>query len=82
LVVERNAADDELLATMRATRNRFLMIGAVLVAAFATLFVIVVRRVVSRPLEAAARASERYAAGDLSVRIRDGAGGAPGGTGN
>ncbi|MFP3562206.1 HAMP domain-containing protein, partial [Paraburkholderia sp. SIMBA_049] len=60
-------------ATMRATRNRFLMIGAVLVAAFATLFVIVVRRVVSRPLEAAARASERYAAGDLSVRIRDGA---------
>ncbi|MBJ9898421.1 methyl-accepting chemotaxis protein [Burkholderia cenocepacia] len=73
------ALDDELLATMRATRNRFLMIGAVLVAAFATLFVIVVRRVVSRPLEAAARASERYAAGDLSVRIRDGA---PGGTGN
>ncbi|MEK6352261.1 MAG: Cache 3/Cache 2 fusion domain-containing protein [Burkholderia cenocepacia] len=67
------ALDDELLAAMRATRNRFLMIGAVLVAAFATLFVIVVRRMVSRPLEAAARASERYAAGDLSVRIRDGA---------
>ncbi|VWB31115.1 chemotaxis protein [Burkholderia lata] len=67
------ALDDELLATMRATRNRFLMIGAVLVAAFATLFVFVVRRVVSRPLDAAARASERYAAGDLSVRIRDGA---------
>ncbi|MGU3779299.1 Cache 3/Cache 2 fusion domain-containing protein [Burkholderia metallica] len=67
------ALDDELLATMRATRNRFLMIGAVLVAAFALLFVIVVRRVVSRPLDAAARASERYAAGDLSVRIRDGA---------
>ncbi|KVH13360.1 chemotaxis protein [Burkholderia anthina] len=67
------ALDDELLATMRATRNRFLMIGAALVAAFAMLFVIVVRRVGSRPLEAAARASERYAAGDLSVRIRDGA---------
>ncbi|WP_333997746.1 Cache 3/Cache 2 fusion domain-containing protein [Burkholderia cepacia] len=65
------ALDDELLAGMRATRNRFLMIGALLVAAFATLFVIVVRRVVSRPLDAAARASERYAAGDLSVRIRD-----------
>ncbi|WP_334009061.1 Cache 3/Cache 2 fusion domain-containing protein [Burkholderia cepacia] len=65
------ALDDELLAGMRATRNRFLMIGALLVAAFATLFVIVVRRVVSRPLDAAARASERYAAGDLSARIRD-----------
>ncbi|WP_049018347.1 methyl-accepting chemotaxis protein, partial [Burkholderia multivorans] len=67
------ALDDELLADMRATRNRFLLIGAVLVVAFAVLFAFVVRRVVSRPLDAAARASERYAAGDLSVRIRDGA---------
>ncbi|MBR8190097.1 Cache 3/Cache 2 fusion domain-containing protein [Burkholderia vietnamiensis] len=67
------ALDDELLAGMRTLRNRFLMIAAVLVAAFAGLFVLVVRRVVSRPLDAAARASERYAAGDLSVRIRDGA---------
>jgi methyl-accepting chemotaxis protein len=66
------ALDDELLAGMRTLRNRFLMIAAVLVAAFAGLFVLVVRRVVSRPLDAAARASERYAAGD-SVRIRDGA---------
>ncbi|PXX40711.1 MULTISPECIES: methyl-accepting chemotaxis protein [Burkholderia] len=66
------AIDDELLAGMRTLRDRFLMIAAVLVAAFAALFVVVVRRVVSRPLDAAARASERYAAGDLSVRIRDG----------
>ncbi|KVC43432.1 methyl-accepting chemotaxis protein [Burkholderia diffusa] len=67
------ALDDELLAGMRTIRNRFLMIAAVLVAAFAALFVVVVRRVVSRPLDAAARASERFAAGDLSIRIRDGA---------
>lgn len=66
------AVDDELLAGMRTLRDRFLMIAAVLVAAFAALFVVVVKRVVSRPLDAAARASERYAAGDLSVRIRDG----------
>ncbi|NTY36460.1 methyl-accepting chemotaxis protein [Burkholderia diffusa] len=66
------AIDDELLAGMRALRDRFLMIAGVLVAAFAALFVVVVKRVVSRPLDAAARASERYAAGDLSVRIRDG----------
>ncbi|QRR06876.1 HAMP domain-containing protein [Burkholderia sp. MS455] len=66
------AIDDELLAGMRTLRDRFLMIAAVLVAAFAALFVVVVRRVVSRPLDAAARASERYAAGDLSVRIRNG----------
>ncbi|KWO50547.1 methyl-accepting chemotaxis protein [Burkholderia territorii] len=67
------ALDDELLAGMRTVRNRFLMIAAALVAAFAALFIVVVRRVVSRPLDAAARASERFAAGDLSVRIRDGA---------
>ncbi|TCW84990.1 methyl-accepting chemotaxis protein [Burkholderia sp. SRS-46] len=66
------AIDDEMLADMRATRNRFLLIAAVLVLAFAAMFVVVVRRVVSRPLEAAARASERFAAGDLSARIRDG----------
>ena len=66
------AIDDEVLAGMRATRNRFLLIAAALVAAFAALFVVVVKRIVSRPLEAAARASERFAAGDLSVRIRDG----------
>ncbi|MCW0054092.1 Cache 3/Cache 2 fusion domain-containing protein, partial [Burkholderia pseudomallei] len=54
------ALDDELLASMRTVRNRFLMIGAVLVAAFAALFLVVVRRVVSRPLDAAARASERF----------------------
>ncbi|KVM03559.1 chemotaxis protein [Burkholderia ubonensis] len=65
------AIDDELLADMRATRNRFLLIAAALVLAFAAMFVVVVRRVVSRPLEAAARASERFAAGDLSVRVRD-----------
>ncbi|KWH47841.1 methyl-accepting chemotaxis protein [Burkholderia stagnalis] len=65
------AIDDEMLADMRATRNRFLLIAAVLVLAFAAVFVVVVRRVVSRPLEAAARASERFAAGDLSARIRD-----------
>ncbi|RQR81832.1 HAMP domain-containing protein [Burkholderia sp. Bp9012] len=67
------ALDDELLAGMRTVRNRFLMIAAVLVAAFAALFLVVVRRVVSRPLDAAARASERFASGDLSIRIRDGA---------
>ena len=75
------ALDDELMAGMRTIRNRFLMIAAVLVAAFAALFITVVRRVVSRPLDAAARASERYAAGDLSIRIRDGAA-ARGATGN
>ncbi|MGR8029584.1 Cache 3/Cache 2 fusion domain-containing protein [Burkholderia pseudomallei] len=63
------AIDDEVMADMRATRNRFAAIGCAFVLAFAALFVAVVKRVVSRPLDAAAHASERFAAGDLSVRI-------------
>ncbi|AGK51570.1 methyl-accepting chemotaxis (MCP) signaling domain protein [Burkholderia thailandensis MSMB121] len=63
------AIDDEVMADTRATRNRFAAIGCAFVLAFAALFVAVVKRVVSRPLDAAAHASERFAAGDLSVRI-------------
>ncbi|CAJ4018175.1 methyl-accepting chemotaxis protein [Burkholderia pseudomallei] len=63
------AIDDEVMAGMRATRNRFAAIGCAFVLAFAALFVAVVKRVVSRPLDAAAHASERFAACDLSVRI-------------
>ncbi|MBO7808966.1 methyl-accepting chemotaxis protein [Burkholderia pseudomallei] len=63
------AIDDGVMAGMRATRNRFAAIGCAFVLAFAALFVAVVKRVVSRPLDAAAHASERFAAGDLSVRI-------------
>jgi methyl-accepting chemotaxis protein len=63
------AKRDEVMAEVNATRNRFLLIGFVLVGAFVVLFLIVVRRLVSLPLEEAAKASERFAAGDLSVRI-------------
>jgi methyl-accepting chemotaxis protein len=65
------AKRDEVMAEVNATRNRFLLIGFVLVALFVGLFLIVVRRLVSRPLEEAAKASERFAAGDLSVRVAD-----------
>jgi methyl-accepting chemotaxis protein len=65
------AKRDEVMAEVNATRNRFLLIGFVLVAVFIALFMIAVRRLVSRPLEEAAKASERFAAGDLSVRVAD-----------
>jgi methyl-accepting chemotaxis protein len=65
------AKRDEVMAEVNATRNRFLLIGSVLVAQFVAMFLIVVRRLVSRPLEEAAKASERFAAGDLSVRVAD-----------
>ncbi|HEY1998115.1 methyl-accepting chemotaxis protein [Paraburkholderia sp.] len=65
------APRDEVMAEVTRTRNRFLVIGIVLVAGFAALFLIAVRRLVSRPLDEAAKASERLASGDLSVRLAD-----------
>ncbi|MGF6595885.1 methyl-accepting chemotaxis protein [Paraburkholderia sp. GAS448] len=66
------APRDEVMANVNATRNRFLLIGFVLVAAFAAIFLVAVRRLVSRPLDEAAKASERFASGDLSVRVGNG----------
>ncbi|MGF6775023.1 methyl-accepting chemotaxis protein [Paraburkholderia sp. GAS334] len=66
------APRDEVMDEVVATRNRFLIAGFVLVAAFAAFFLIAVRRMVSRPLDEAAKASERLAAGDLSVRVANG----------
>ncbi|MCR1770496.1 methyl-accepting chemotaxis protein [Burkholderia glumae] len=63
------APRDEVMADVTATRDRFLLVGMALVVAFGVLFVLAVRRLVSRPLDEAAMASERLAAGDLSVRI-------------
>jgi methyl-accepting chemotaxis protein len=63
------AKRDEVMAEVNATRTRFLLIGFTLVGLFVVLFLLAVRRLVSRPLEEAAKASERFAAGDLSVRV-------------
>lgn len=68
-VVGGVAARDEIMADVRATRNRFAAIGFALVAAFAALSIWMARRLVSRPLDAAAQAAGRLAAGDLSVRV-------------
>jgi methyl-accepting chemotaxis protein-2 (aspartate sensor receptor) len=66
------APRDEVMANVTATRNRFLLIGFGLVAVFAAIFLVAVRRLVSRPLDEAAKASERFASGDLSVRVGNG----------
>ncbi|SIT45804.1 Methyl-accepting chemotaxis protein [Paraburkholderia ribeironis] len=63
------APRDEVMADIVATRNEFLLLGFALVGLFAIVFLVAVRRLVSRPLDEAARASERFAAGDLSVRV-------------
>ncbi|WCM23297.1 Cache 3/Cache 2 fusion domain-containing protein [Paraburkholderia bryophila] len=66
------APRDEVMADVTTTRNTFLVLGFVLVGAFAVVFLIAVRRMVSRPLAEAAKASERFASGDLSVRVAQG----------
>jgi methyl-accepting chemotaxis protein len=63
------APRDEVMADIERTRNEFLLLGLALVGLFAIVFLVAVRRLVSRPLDEAARASERLAAGDLSVRV-------------
>ncbi|PXW16019.1 methyl-accepting chemotaxis protein [Paraburkholderia caballeronis] len=63
------APRDEIMAGVTATRNRFAVVGLLLVLVFAALSVFAARRLVSRPLDAAAHAAGRLAAGDLSVRI-------------
>ncbi|MGX7001312.1 methyl-accepting chemotaxis protein [Caballeronia sp. KNU42] len=60
---------DELLAGVRATRNRFLLIGLIVIAAFVAVLLVAVARLVGRPLAQLTQASERIAAGDLSVRL-------------
>ncbi|WP_027213923.1 methyl-accepting chemotaxis protein [Burkholderia sp. WSM2232] len=67
------APRDEVMAEINATRNRFLVAGFVLVGVFAVVFLLAVRRLVSRPLEEAVKASERFASGDLSVRVAESA---------
>ncbi|HTH62905.1 MAG TPA: Cache 3/Cache 2 fusion domain-containing protein [Paraburkholderia sp.] len=63
------APSDEILAGLNETRNRFALGAVVLILAFAALSVFAGRRLVSRPLDTAAQAAGRLAAGDLSVRI-------------
>ena len=69
------APRDEVMAEVNATRNHFLIAGVVLVGVFAVVFLFAVRRLVSRPLDEAVKASERFASGDLSVRVAQGASG-------
>ena len=63
------AIDDEVMSEVTSIRNRFAVIALVLLAVFGLVFLIVVRRLVSRPLDDVAAAAGRLAAGDLSVRL-------------
>jgi methyl-accepting chemotaxis protein-2 (aspartate sensor receptor) len=60
---------DELLSGIRASRNRFLLLGLVVIAALVAALLYAVSRLVGAPIDEVTRASERIAAGDLTVRI-------------
>ncbi|WP_250516778.1 methyl-accepting chemotaxis protein [Caballeronia sp. INDeC2] len=60
---------DELLADVHASRDRFLMLGLVVVALLVGVLLYAVTKLVGRPIDDVTRASERIAAGDLTVRI-------------
>ncbi|SAK45295.1 methyl-accepting chemotaxis sensory transducer [Caballeronia hypogeia] len=60
---------DELLADVQQSRNAFLALGLVVVVLLVVALLYAVSRLVSRPIDDVTRASERIAAGDLTVRI-------------
>jgi methyl-accepting chemotaxis protein len=54
-----------LLSSVTAMRDRFLLAGVVLSILFAGLFVVIIRRVLTRPLRNVIHLARQYAAGDL-----------------
>jgi len=58
-----------LLADVTRLRDRFLLAGVVLSALFAMLFVLIIRRWLSRPLRDVIGLAEQYAAGDLRATL-------------
>ena len=58
-----------LLADVTSLRDRFLLAGVVLSALFAMLFVFIIRRWLSRPLQDVIGLAEQYAAGDLRATL-------------
>ncbi|HIE5390586.1 TPA: methyl-accepting chemotaxis protein [Enterobacter cancerogenus] len=58
-----------LLANVNALRDRFLLAGAVLSALFAGLFIVIIRRMLTRPLQKVIHLARRYAEGDLRANL-------------
>jgi methyl-accepting chemotaxis protein len=61
--------EDEITREAAQLRNRYIVIGLVALAVFAAILHGVMKRVVTRPLDAARDAAERIAHGDLTVRM-------------
>ncbi|HDR2862175.1 TPA: Cache 3/Cache 2 fusion domain-containing protein [Enterobacter asburiae] len=58
-----------LLASVTTLRDRFLVAGVVLSALFAGLFVLIIRRLLTRPLRDVIHLARQYAAGDLRANL-------------
>ncbi|MGI4861731.1 MAG: methyl-accepting chemotaxis protein [Janthinobacterium lividum] len=68
-VVGGIAYRDDLLAELHALRNRFLLIGLLVITALVAALLAAARTMINRPLDAVTQAATRLAAGDLSVRL-------------
>ncbi|WP_188472924.1 methyl-accepting chemotaxis protein [Hafnia psychrotolerans] len=67
-VVVGSTDKDSLLEQVTRTRNHFLMISLLALLCFATLFIWLTRKLVSRPLSDVVRIAQQYASGDLRAR--------------
>ncbi|WP_036166641.1 Cache 3/Cache 2 fusion domain-containing protein [Massilia sp. 9096] len=61
--------EDEITREAAQLRNRYIVIGLVALAVFAAILQGVIKRIVTRPLDAARDAAERIAHGDLTVHL-------------
>ena len=69
-LVAGELATEEITAEMQALNHRFLGFGLAALLLFSGLLLLVVRAVVSRPLQRASTAAAQLAAGDLTVRLK------------
>jgi len=58
-----------LLSSVTAMRDRFLLAGVALSALFAGLFIVIIRRMLTRPLRDVIHLARQYAAGDLRANL-------------
>jgi methyl-accepting chemotaxis protein-2 (aspartate sensor receptor) len=73
-VIAGEAYVDEITREVRSMRNVYIGFGLLFLALLAAILALMVRRMVSRPLDQVCRAADRIAGGDLTTRLQvDGA---------
>ncbi len=68
-VIAGEAAVDEITSEVSAMRNLYIGLGLLFLAVLAAILTVMIKRMVSRPLDAVCQAADRIAGGDLTTRL-------------